>query len=66
LYGTTEEFLQVFGLSALSALPSLQDLKALIKEPGEAQAAPEDDADENPVEQPYQEPQQATAAAEVN
>jgi len=37
LYGTTEDFLQVFGLSALSELPSIADLKALAKEPGEAQ-----------------------------
>jgi segregation and condensation protein B len=62
LYGTTEEFLQVFGLPALSSLPSIQDLKALIKEPGEAQAAPEDDVDENPVEEPFQDqPQPANA-----
>ena len=38
LYGTTDEFLQVFGLPALSALPAIQDLKALAKEPGEAQS----------------------------
>ncbi len=38
LYGTTEDFLQVFGLSALSELPALHDLKALVKEPGEAQS----------------------------
>jgi segregation and condensation protein B len=62
LYGTTEEFLQVFGLPALSSLPSIQDLKALIKEPGEAQAAPEDDADESPVEEPFQEPSQSQPA----
>lgn len=37
LYGTTEDFLQVFGLSALSELPSISDLRALAKEPGEAQ-----------------------------
>jgi segregation and condensation protein B len=33
LYGTTEDFLQVFGLPSLSSLPALQDLKALVKEP---------------------------------
>ena len=38
LYGTTEEFLHVFGLPALSALPAMRDLKALVKEPGEAQS----------------------------
>jgi segregation and condensation protein B len=36
LYGTTEEFLSIFGLASLSELPSLRDLKALVKEPGEA------------------------------
>ncbi len=60
LYGTTEDFLQVFGLSALSELPALQDLKALVKEPGEAQAASADDGqadedqDEAQPEVPYQ------------
>jgi segregation and condensation protein B len=60
LYGTTEDFLQVFGLSALSELPALQDLKALVKEPGEAQAASADngqadeDQDEAQPEVPYQ------------
>jgi len=67
LYGTTEDFLQVFGLSALSALPSIQDLKALIKEPGEAQAAPaEDDTDESPLEQPYSDQASSPSVAEVN
>ncbi len=37
LYGTTDEFLQVFGLGGLAELPALRDLKALAKEPGEAQ-----------------------------
>ncbi len=61
LYGTTEDFLQVFGLSALSELPALQDLKALAKEPGEAQTARADeghvdeDQDESQPEVPYQE-----------
>jgi len=36
LYGTTEEFLKVFGLPSLAALPAMRDLKALVKEPGEA------------------------------
>jgi segregation and condensation protein B len=36
LYGTTEEFLQVFGLAGLSDLPALRDIKSLAKEPGEA------------------------------
>jgi segregation and condensation protein B len=62
LYGTTEEFLQIFGLASLSALPSIQDLKALIKEPGEAEHSTEDDTEESPLEQPYQE---AAPAEEV-
>jgi segregation and condensation protein B len=37
LYGTTEEFLRVFGLESLGALPSLRDLQALARDPGEAQ-----------------------------
>lgn len=36
LYGTTEDFLNIFGLTSLAELPSLRDLKALVKEPGEA------------------------------
>lgn len=47
LYGTTEEFLQVFGLSSLSALPSINDLKALVKEPGEAQESSDDEGEES-------------------
>jgi segregation and condensation protein B len=46
LYGTTDEFLEVFGLPSLSSLPSIQDLRALVREPGEAQ----EDADA-PIEQ---------------
>jgi segregation and condensation protein B len=37
LYGTTEDFLSIFGLSSLAELPTLRDLKALVREPGEAQ-----------------------------
>jgi segregation and condensation protein B len=48
LYGTTEEFLQVFGLPSLSALPSINDLKALVKEPGEAQGLSEEQEDGTP------------------
>lgn len=59
LYGTTEDFLQVFGLPALSSLPSIQDLKALIKEPGEAQSTVDDDSDESPAETPYLEEQKS-------
>ena len=45
LYGTTEDFLSIFGLTALSELPSLRDLKALVKEPGEALEVSSEDAE---------------------
>lgn len=35
LYGTTDDFLKVFGLSSLSQLPTLRDLKELERDPGE-------------------------------
>lgn len=51
LYGTTEDFLSVFGLSSLAELPSLRDLKALVKEPGEAtEEVAEDDVSEAETE----------------
>lgn len=37
LYGTTEEFLKLFGLSSLSELPSLRDLAELEADPGESE-----------------------------
>ncbi len=46
LYGTTEDFLTIFGLTALSELPSLRDLKALVKEPGEALEASSDNVED--------------------
>lgn len=47
LYGTTEEFLRIFGLSSLGEMPALRDLKALAKEPGEVgEGADVDDAEE--------------------
>jgi segregation and condensation protein B len=52
LYGTTDVFLQVFGLASLSALPAMQDLKALVKEPGEAQSGEDEDAEDSPPELP--------------
>jgi segregation and condensation protein B len=42
LYGTTEDFLSIFGLNTLSELPALRDLKALVKEPGEALESQDD------------------------
>jgi segregation and condensation protein B len=48
LYGTTEDFLSIFGLTSLAELPSLRDLKALVKEPGEAlEVAESDDSSED-------------------
>jgi len=38
LYGTTEEFLKLFGLRSLGELPTLRDLKEFEQEPGEEPA----------------------------
>lgn len=35
LYGTTDEFLKLFGLSSLGELPTLRDIKELERDPGE-------------------------------
>ena len=35
LYGTTDEFLKLFGLKSLSELPTLRDLSELERDPGE-------------------------------
>ncbi len=35
LYGTTDDFLKLFGLSSLSELPTLRDLRELERDPGE-------------------------------
>jgi segregation and condensation protein B len=43
LYGTTDEFLALFGLSSLGELPTLRDLKELESDPGEVEY-PEDQA----------------------
>lgn len=60
LYGTTDEFLQVFGLGGLAELPALRDLKALAKEPGEAQESGEEEILDEVAEQP-----RSAEAAEV-
>ncbi|WKZ57200.1 MAG: SMC-Scp complex subunit ScpB [Bdellovibrionota bacterium] len=36
LYGTTDEFLSLFGLRSLEELPTLRDIKELEREPGES------------------------------
>jgi len=38
LFGTTDKFLEVFGLGSLSELPSLRELKEVEAEPGESGA----------------------------
>ena len=43
LYGTTEEFLKLFGLSSLSELPSLRDLSELEADPGEVEERSSED-----------------------
>ena len=40
LYGTTDEFLKIFGLKSLGELPRLRDLKEM-DDPGESEEAPE-------------------------
>lgn len=52
LYGTTEDFLQIFGLHSLSALPAIQDLKVLAQEPGEAQSEDVEDIPSGEEEEP--------------
>jgi len=47
LYGTTEDFLSIFGLTSLAELPSLRDLKALVKEPGEALEEASEEGDDS-------------------
>lgn len=51
LYGTTEDFLSIFGLTSLAELPSLRDLKALVKEPGEALESASEEHDEGAEEE---------------
>lgn len=50
LYGTTEDFLTIFGLTSLAELPSLRDLKALVKEPGEALESSSENTEEGEAE----------------
>lgn len=38
LFGTTEKFLEIFGLGSLTDLPSLRELKEVEAEPGESEA----------------------------
>lgn len=49
LYATTEEFLKIFAISALSDLPALRDMREFAREPGEIE---EEDIDSTPVTEP--------------
>lgn len=49
LYGTTEEFLKLFGLNSLAELPSLRDLKEFEAEPGETQDISNDSDSSEPT-----------------
>jgi segregation and condensation protein B len=40
LFGTSEEFLKLFGLDSLAELPSLRDLREFEREPGEVKEEP--------------------------
>ena len=68
LYGTTDDFLRIFGLSSLSELPALRDLRALAKEPGEVgESVENDDADGVPPngEEEGESSQLATSTEEI-
>jgi len=49
LYGTTEEFLKLFGLNSLGELPTLRDIRDLENDPGES------GEEEAPTEEPVAE-----------
>ena len=51
LYGTTEVFLEKFGLSDLSDLPTLAELARIENDPGEASSGAEDDLELDAEEQ---------------
>jgi segregation and condensation protein B len=61
LYGTTEDFLSIFGLTSLAELPSLRDLKALVKEPGEALESGSEDNEEGAEEEVAEEGDSSTS-----
>lgn len=46
LYGTTEEFLKIFGLGSLLELPTLRDLSEIDRDPGEVQEEGEESPEE--------------------
>jgi len=64
LYGTTDEFLKVFGLGSLSDLPAMHDLKVLAKEPGEALESSEGVEDDTASVEVAQEVSEAPSATQ--
>jgi segregation and condensation protein B len=52
LYGTTDEFLKIFGLRSLGDLPKLRELREIEEDPGES----EEQDDSAPGEEPASEP----------
>lgn len=69
LYGTTREFLEVFGLATLDDLPNAKDLRPVVEKPRPAEASASDadaDADpETPVADADPVPEASTPAAEA-
>lgn len=47
LYATTEEFLKIFAINALTDLPALRDVRDLAREPGEAEEEGETEVESN-------------------
>ena len=57
LYGTTDDFLKVFGLSSLAQLPTLRDLKEIDSDPGESEELDTEQESREHAEPPAQEEQ---------
>lgn len=66
LYGTTDLFLKIFGLSSLNELPSLRDLKELEMDPGEVGEQTELFSDEDLDQLAEEEQEQLMNRAESN
>lgn len=66
LYGTTEEFLRVFGMPDLSALPTLRDIGMLENDPGEeGEESSQEESEQQESEE--QEPREETrSTAEIS
>ena len=63
LYGTTDEFLKLFGLNSLSELPTLRDIKELEREPGESDDGENEEATADSVEQSQDAPEASSEAS---